>query len=429
MNNKSRRVAFFLRAYNDVDHFVPLIAEFILNKENPLVIVNTDIDLNNDYRFKYLKKLGSLEVFQDIDIEYVNFSKDKGLFHKLKKKIYRIKRNRKKIIGKIYRRLFFDCKSQIAFLKSKNIGICAFEWSTPYSRGELVEKYFFAAKGIGLTTIAIPHGCNIFVNSDVTPSYRKSAEKGIISNQSDRNLFDYYIFQNPIRRDGWIKMGYDPVKTQAWGSLRFYPDWAKKNKEICPKFNFNESIDGKIKIVFMQFQKDYNLKNELIFDTLKNITHLDNVLVTVKDATREGKAYYDKNKKNHNLGKSLVGWYGNEVHSPSLIDWADVVIVIGGSIGIEAILQNKILIYPLYLNTNSTLYELFNAAHCPQSYEELEILIKDIKNGNKLPEIKGADKLIKEIVYAGKKNFNVPQKYYEEFKSMNLNYGKFFNDS
>ena len=31
----SGRVAFFLRAYNDVDHFVPIIAEFVKNRETP----------------------------------------------------------------------------------------------------------------------------------------------------------------------------------------------------------------------------------------------------------------------------------------------------------------------------------------------------------------------------------------------------------
>ena len=55
MNNKSRRVAFFIRSYNDVDHFVPLIAEFILKKENPIIIINSDFKIDNDYRFMYLK--------------------------------------------------------------------------------------------------------------------------------------------------------------------------------------------------------------------------------------------------------------------------------------------------------------------------------------------------------------------------------------
>ena len=265
------------------------------------------------------------------------------------------------------------------------------------------------------------------MNNDVTVPYRQLIQKGEIPDQSDTKLFDYYIFQNPIRRDGWIKWGFDPIKSQAWGSLRFYPKWASKNKEICPKFECEDDTTGKVKIVFMQFQKEYNLHNDLIFDTLKKISFLDNVLLTVKDATREGKEYYDKNKKANALGDALIGWYGNEVHSPALIEWSDIVVVIGGSIGVEAILQNKILIYPLYLNSNTTLYEYFGAAHCPKSFDELEKLIKNKIMGKDLPKLDGVDKLIKEIVYAGKEEFNVPKKYYEHFKALNLNYGKFFS--
>ena len=424
MSSITKRIAFFIRAYNDADHFVPLIAEFISNKEYPLIIVNTNLNLDDDYRFQYIKSLGSFEIYRDLDKDYSNYLSSQGFFQNLFKKFYLLRRNRKNIIGKIYRSFFFNCKNEMNFLKSKNISTCIFDWGTPFARGELVEKYFFAAKGVGITTVAMPHGCNIFLNSDVTFGYRKLTEKGIVPDQSDTNLYDYYIIQNPIRRDGWIKWGFDPIKTQAWGSLRFYPEWASINRKICPKFIFDKNSSKKTKVVFMQFQKDYNLKNQLIFDTLKKISFLNDILLAVKDATREGKEYYDKNKKAKTLGDSLVGWYGNDVHSPSLIEWADVVIVIGGSIGIEAILQNKTLIYPLFLNTNSTLYEYFEAAYCPKNYQQLERFLQIIINGKELPKLDGTSMLIKEIVYAGKEEFNVPKLYYEELKKINLNYVK-----
>ena len=425
MNNQFKRTAFFLRAYNDVDQISPLIAEFILNKKNPLIIITSDMDLENDYRFNYLKTLGDFEIVKNLDKEYVKFSQKKNFFLKLLSRLYLLKRNRKSFFGKIYRYFFFDCKAQVEFLKLKNVGFCVFEACSPYERGIIIEKYFLAAKGIGITTIALPHGCNLFLNPDVTIGYRKLIYKGVVQDQSDRNLFDYYIIQNPIRRDGWIKWGYDNVKTQAWGSLRYFPEWASKNREICPKFNFEGNSNDKTKIVFMQFQKDYNLNNDLVSDTLKKISFLKDALLIVKDTTREGKEYDDKNKKDKNFGESLVGWHGNEVHSPALIEWADVVIVVGGSsIGMEVILQNKILIDPTYLDTNTTLYEYFDAAHCLNSYEELENFLKLIIEKKPLPKLTGVEKIIREIIYAGKENFNVPRKHYQQLNEMNLNYGK-----
>ena len=52
---KQNRTAFFIRAYNDVDHFVPLLAEFIKKKENPLVVLTTDLDFENDRCYKAVK--------------------------------------------------------------------------------------------------------------------------------------------------------------------------------------------------------------------------------------------------------------------------------------------------------------------------------------------------------------------------------------
>ena len=422
---KQNRTAFFIRAYNDVDHFVPLLAEFIKKKENPLVVLTTDLDFENDYRVRYLKTLGDFEIFRDKDHEFIEYEKRDTFLKKLSSRIYSIKRNRKGFIGSLYRKLYFDCSKQLNFLKKKNISECVFEWCSPFERGEILEKYFTAAKGIGLKTISIPHGCNIFMNSDVTIGYRLNTLKGKeFVDPKDRKKFDYYVLQNPIRRDGWIKWGYDPIKTQAWGSLRFYPDWAKINKEICPKFDPKVKNNNKLKVVFMQFQKDYNVHNKMVMDSLRELSKLDFISLAVKEATREGKAFYNRNKSAGELGDALIGWYGNEVHSPSLINWAHCVIVIGGSIGIEAMLQEKHLIYPTYLNSNQTMYEYFDAAYCPDSLEKMKDLLEEFKGNSNVSKPTGIDEMLKEIVYAGGEPFNVPLKYYEIIKDKNLRYGK-----
>ena len=383
----------------------------------------TNIDIENDYRINYLETLGKFEVYKDVDKDFIKSEKRNTFLSKLNSRLYSIKRNRESFFGKLYRKVYFNCKKEAEFLRKNKIRNCVFEWCSPFERGEIIEKYFIAAKGIGIKTIAIPHGCNIFINSDVTIGYRNQTIKGIQTDPKDRNLFDYYILQNPIRRDGWIKSGYDPIKTQAWGSTRFYPEWAKINKKICPKFHTDIDCTDKIKVVFMQFQKDYNVHNELVMGALKELSKLKYISLAVKDATREGKAFYDRNKAAGDLGDALIGWYGNEVHSPSLIDWSDCVIVIGGSIGIEVMLQKKNLIYPTYLNSNQTMYEYYNAAHCVSSTDEMINILNNLKRNIEISDPPGIDNMIREIVYAGEDQFNVPLRYYELIKSDNLNYG------
>ena len=411
---------FFIRAYNDLDHFSPLIWKCVKEGQKPILLITTQLKIENDYRINYIG-LKNLEVIYDEDEIFEYFFNSKNLLSKALRKIYQSYRNPHSFLGKIYRKFFFNISDQMNFLRIRNINACIFEWSTPYARGDKIEKYFFAAKALGITTFALPHGCNIFVNSDVTEGYRKKLQKGHQIDQKDTSHFDYYVFQNPTRRDGWIKWGFIPEKTQVWGSLRFIPEWSEINKNICGDY-IKDDCGEKLKIVFMQFQKEYNLKNTEIFNFLSNLTHLDGLSIVVKDATREGKSFYDSNKSREILGPSFADWVGNEIHSPALIDWSDLVIVIGGSIGIEALIQGKKVIYPSFLNTNETLYEKYNAVHCVSSENEAFELINKIKNRDEVPSPPGKERLLNEIMYGGNEKFDVIQKYFDEISSDNLNY-------
>ena len=107
------------------------------------------------------------------------------------------------------------------FLRIRNINACIFEWSTPYARGSKNrKKYFFAAKAIGITTFALPHGCNIFVNSDVTEGYRKKLQKVIkLIRKTLRILI--ILFSESYKKRWMVKWGFHSGKNTSMGSLRF----------------------------------------------------------------------------------------------------------------------------------------------------------------------------------------------------------------
>lgn len=417
-----KKFLFFLRAYNDFDHLAPLIWKCLEKGDEPVIMLTTNFKIEDDYRFKLINQDKNVRVIYDVDKVFEKHFKAKTFIQKFNRKIYMLRRRPNSFIGKVYRKLFYNLSSEMNFLRKENFHACIFEWSTPFARGDKIEKYFIASKALGIKTLALPHGCNIFVNSDVTSGYRDSLIKGKFVDQSETNLFDYYIFQNPIRRDGWVKWGFDPAKTQAWGSLRFYPDWAKRNLEFCPPFDTKNLPSKKLRVAFMQFQKEYNINNLKVKDFLKKLSNIDDISIVVKDATREGKSFYDKSKETRELGKSLVSWVGNEVHSPSLIAWSDLVIVIGGSIGIEAMLQNKHVLYPSFLSSNFTLYEKYNAAFCTNSEEDSITLINCLKKGIEVAIPEGKEDMFKEIIYAGKEKYDVLEKYYEEISANTLNY-------
>lgn len=421
--NKTR-TAFFIRAYNDLDHFSPIIWKFIIKGDRPIVIFHTDLDYKNDYRIKFLQSEGKLDIYQFVDIEYLKYQQSKrNILFKLSKIMYNLKRNPNKIYGKINRRLYFDCNEEIQFLKKNNVSQCVFEWGTPYNRGEIIEKFFKAAKTIGTTTFCIPHGCNIYLNSDVNTGYKNLSKRGLIADQSKRDEYDYYIIQNPIRRDGFVKWGLNPCKTQAWGSTRFYPDWQKINLKHCPPLTFSNNSEGCLKVVFMDHQKDYNVYVDKIWSLLNRIAQNIKIVLIIKSSTRAGKNYHSSSFRNKYKNSKHVKFVGNENHSPRLIEWSDCVINFGSSIGIEVLLQNKLLINPYYLHSNKTIFEKFNAALNAANEDEVVDYLQDINSGRSviIPE-ENKELIFKEIFYGGNDAHDVLEKYYTNIKSEYLLY-------
>lgn len=424
MESKYDNIVFFVRAYNDLDHFVPIIWKFIKEGKSPIVIFYTDIDYKDDYRIKILKRAGDFEIYNFFDNEYVKYQNNSnGIFFKFFKKLYNLKRDPDSFVGKVHRRLFFDCSDEINFLKKNSVRQCVFEWSTPYSRGEVVEKFFKAAKTTGLTTISIPHGCNIYTHPDVNIGYRSLSKRGKIVDASHRNEYDYYIFQNPVRRDGWVKWGYDPVKTQAWGSGRFHPTWQKLNLKNCPPLQLNKDSKERLKVVFMDHQKDYNVYVDKIWSLLNRIAKNDNIHLIIKQSTRAGKDYHSKSFRNKYRDANNVEFVGNENHSPKLIEWSDCVINFGSSIGMEVLLQNKPLINPYYLHSNRTLFEKYDAALNANSEDEVMNILNAISSGDSIEiTVENKNKLYREIIYGGKDEHDVLQSYHDKITANYLNY-------
>ena len=416
-------IVFFLRAYNDVDHMTPIIWKFIKKGKTPIVVFHTNLPFKDDYRIRFLQKEGSIKILSMPDEKYIKYEKkDRNVIFRLQKKIYNLKRDKHSLLGRIHRRSF-NCIKEIEFLKENNISQCVFEWGTPYNRGEIIEKFFFAAKGLGITTFCLPHGCNMFTHSDVNKSYGNAIVRGRIPDQSARCEYDYYIIQNPFRRDGFIKWGLNPVKTFAWGSARFCPEWQQINLSICPKFEPKKQQDNRLKIVFMQYQIDYNLKVDKIWYLLNSIAEDERIQLVIKESTRAGKDYHSLNFLKKYASSPRVEFVGNEAHSPAIIQWSDCVISYGSSIGVEALLQNKPLINPTYLLLNRTFYEKLGVAFSASSKEEVMMYLNKILQDRSYNVPLHKKKLLyKEIIYGGREEHGVLENYYNKIKATYLLY-------
>jgi hypothetical protein len=419
---------FFLRAYNDIDHMTPIIWKFQEMGSTPHVIIYSTISIDNDYRIIFLKNHKSgivIHRFHDEIFNIINSKKNTRFLDKMKLWFMSNGWNHSTFIGKLYRRLGFNVVEEINFLKKHEISQCIFEWGPPYSRGIIPLKFYLASKGLGLPTFSLPHGCNIYSHPNVNTSHTHLIERGAYPKTDDYALFDYFVLQNPTRRDQFIRWGSDPIKTQAWGSARFCPEWQKINLSICPEHTPKELFPNRLKVVFMHHQSNYNLKVMEIWNLLDVLAKQDWIHLLIKESTREGKSYSSKTFFETHKNNKNIEFLPQNAQSPQLIKWSDCIINFGSSIGMEAIIQNKPLITPTYLHTNQTLFEKFHASISAKSQEDTINCLKNIfidKNFGSSATATGRQLILKEIVYGGKEEHNVLNSYYHKLNSETLNY-------
>jgi hypothetical protein len=286
------RTLFILRTFNDIDHISPVIWKFIQKGEHPIILFHSSYDYESDYRIQFLRKTGEIEIFQKPDFEFeriivgIGSEHSQSLLRRLAAKWYLRKRNPHSIIGKLKRRFFFDCSVEMDWLRDKNVSAIVFEWNNPTGRGEILEKYFISAKALGIPTFSIPHGCNIYLNSDIHDGYRKYMAKGRLPNFKDRNAFDYYVVQSRYHLEHFVRFGLQRSKIQAWGSTRFSPEWQEINLSLCQKFEPEKEVGNRLKIVFMLPHWNYNVDKQKTLALLDKIANLDWVFMVVKDHTR-----------------------------------------------------------------------------------------------------------------------------------------------
>lgn len=390
------KYVFFLNSYNDIDNITPVIWKFLEKGEDIIVILGTNYDYKNDYRIEYLQKKYSLKIFA-FPSEYKRISM-KTTYRQIKYLLGSYSRYEK-------------------FLKDYNISTCIFEWKVFFS-SSLQNMFFGAAKNLEIPTIAIPHGVSIYLNKVLTKNETEVYNKtGKI--QRITSIFDVDLFVEPNIHTQYLHLyeGGDPDISEVWGSARYYPKWAEINLKICPKFTANKSTNGKIKVVFMLPHWEYNVKVSESLSLIDKLADLPWVYLIIKDHTRGNGGLDDDLRAKLNSLQNVEA--SVSAQSPALIQWSDAVINFGSSIGIEAILQYKVLINPSYLHTNQTIFEMTKSAFEPKNNDEVIGILDDIRNQNLKPiPLINKNLLLKEAVYGGKDEYDILEYYWKNISTI-----------
>jgi hypothetical protein len=400
---------FFIRHFNDIDHFTPII--WRMHRDGYPVAVycmNPDYDIGSDYRLQFLKGLGI-----KVDFLYAEFTQQLGLFHgvlrlisqtafaiagkldasaaaykwadKLQLRFHKIgvryyKRNRKRFYNSAWARQIIE--------QTQARALC-FDWVAPWRF--VVDAFMRSAREMSIPVLSLPHGVFIYTNDDV-----KIGSIDQERNFKKFNPYDAIAVQNKLFKEIIIKSGIASDKIFVLGSARYCDEWMAQNKKILPRqAHHRTDTHSKLKVVFMTTRPNYKIHVDRMLKTFEVLANLNEMEVVIKPHTRSG----EEAKIYENLPLSNV----SNISSVELCEWADVMLVIGSSILIETLLQGKPVLYLKYLHENTTVYEEIGACWTVQNDKELSEALQSLQtHKNQVPYSQAqVDRFLSEIIYGG----------------------------
>lgn len=415
---------FFIRHFNDVDHFTPIVWS-MHNKKIPVAVycLNPKYDIKGDYRLKFLKKRGvkvahiydahpsllgiyhyylrsiiRICFFLSAKISNINnrsfasyFSYFNDFFLNKGKKYF--KRSKKNIYSVSWAKSFLN--------KSGATAIC-FDWIRPHKY--VVPVLRKAANDMSIPVLSLPHGVFLYTNKHITIG---SSEREKVVRFEKYNCFDKVAVQNKLHKEVIINSGVSPSKIEVIGSARYCDEWTEVNRKIIPRLITLDNLGykNKLKVVFMTTRPNYRINIERTETTFNMLSNLKDFEVVIKPHTRTG----IEAKMYRNVKLTEV----SNMSSVELCEWADVVLVIASSIIIESLKMNKPSLYLKYLHKNTVEYEEFESCWTINSDEELKTALISLQHEKEsIPyNQENVNRFLNEIIYGGQEKRDVLMDY------------------
>ena len=406
---------FFVRAFNDIDHITPIVWK--MNRDGFPVSVyctNPEYEIQNDYRLSFLKQLGI-----NVDFLYNDFDQNLGRLHGILRHLmfgcYALSRRLaggSKIAAIIWREtgkflysllksFYYRQQWAAGILEQSGARALCFDHVRP--RQYIVNFLLQAAAAKSIPALALPHGVYIYTNKHVKDGSTRE------SRYDKFNRFDHIITQNELRKEDLARAGVRREKILVLGSARYCDEWIEQHRNIIPRMLPSRSDNsGKLKVVFMTTRPQYRIDVDRMMKTFHMLSNMEGIEAVIKPHTRTGKEAH--------IYQGLALSNLSEVSSPELSQWADVMLVIGSSILIEALTLDKPVLYLKYLHANTTQYEEMGACWTIRNEDELKSALAALQdNPGSIPYADdNVEQFLAEIIYGGHRHRDV-LKDYEQF--------------
>lgn len=286
-------------------------------------------------------------------------------------------------------------------------------------------SFVAAARALRVPTVCLPHGLNVKRDA-VNDQMLELIAAGRLD-WRDRNRFAVYVLNTAAQRDMHLEQaGGDPAVMQTWGSLRWDPRWFELNRHLAPDLAWPEPADGRVRVLFMVPKWGNRVDLPATLELFRRLHAMPDVSLAIMGHPRLGRGDADPLRADPAIDWSRVHDLTGR-NSVSAIAASDVVIDAGSSIGVEVVMQERVLVNPTYLHEQTTLFDTVEGccvvAHGPQ--DVTRYLEAHAAGAAHRVAPAARDELLRTAVFASEAApFDVIGRYHERITALAANGGK-----
>ncbi|SFP76961.1 hypothetical protein SAMN05216419_101838 [Nitrosomonas cryotolerans] len=378
------KALFFLRHYNDIDHIVPVISEWVHSGHHCDVVIIGKAGFIKDFRIEFLKKLDGVRVIHIRQLlslmEFMRWRLQMLLL--VRSSHHSFMGPLIKLLAEIYdskrRGLIWHRTARYLFeygFKEGQQGVIVFDWIERNSAicVEWVEVVVAMARTRGLGTVSLPHGDSPHASQLIRHGeWRLQPDISF----SAAGMFDQVVVPNELCSKRFRPF-LDARKIAILGSPRYCDEWLARLALLLPPSPLVRS-DSRLKIAIFLRKANFTTFWEEVEEMVRMIAAFPGVELMIKPHTRGGwKQSLTKSTVLRRLPNVTMADDG--IHSTHLMNWSDVIIDLATSVVFEAVKASKPVLAADYLHAGrSALAEFMpeTALHCRDDvYEKIDYFL------------------------------------------------------
>jgi hypothetical protein len=270
---------------------------------------------------------------------------------------------------------------------------------------------FHLAKNRRIPLVAFPHGLTVFDE----PLDQAGSSRLFGSIGERLKVFDYILAPNKLQQDHIARLGYPVSRIKVLGSLRYETRWLSVLLEQVYSEEVLLQDYRSPKIVLFLNKLVYRGSADSVNDLIRVCSEIGSTVV--KPHTRDMDVSFIHNWSQS--GDTVV--VDNTVASSSLIEWCDIALFWGTSMGIQVIARGKPFVYPSFAHGYQTIYETYFLDRVAASLYEVRRLLSEWRPDTvDASSAQNREQFLRDIVYAGDQHRGVAERYCELLDSLAL---------